>query len=93
MSDPQVVAVVGSRTEAELMVGMLRSRGLNAALSADDAGSVDLAIQQSNGVRVLVAAPDAAEARALLQAQGRPSSTLNPLQKLLVRVLRGRATG
>ncbi len=32
------VAVVASRTEAELIVGLLRSHGLSAAVSADDAG-------------------------------------------------------
>jgi hypothetical protein len=32
------VAVVSSRTEAELIAGMLRSRGVSAAVSADDAG-------------------------------------------------------
>src|SRR5438128_9055162 len=32
------VAVVASRTEAELIVGMLRSYGLRAAVAADDAG-------------------------------------------------------
>jgi len=32
------VAVVTSRTEAELIAGMLRSHGVSAAVSADDAG-------------------------------------------------------
>jgi hypothetical protein len=32
------VAVVASRTEAELIAGMLRSHGVSAAVSADDAG-------------------------------------------------------
>jgi hypothetical protein len=32
------VAVVASRTEAELIVGMLRSHSLRAAVAADDAG-------------------------------------------------------
>jgi len=32
------VAVVASRTEAELIVGMLRSHGVSPAVSADDAG-------------------------------------------------------
>ena len=32
------VAVVASRTEAELIVGMLRSHGVSATVSADDAG-------------------------------------------------------
>ena len=35
------VAVVASRAEAELIVGMLRSNGLRAAVAADDAGGQD----------------------------------------------------
>ena len=35
---PVVVFVATSRTEAELMIGFLRSCGLDAAFSADDAG-------------------------------------------------------
>jgi hypothetical protein len=34
------VAVVASRTEAELIVGMLRSHGVSAAVSADDAAAM-----------------------------------------------------
>jgi hypothetical protein len=36
------VAVVTSRTEAELIAGLLRSNGLEAAVSADDAGGQGL---------------------------------------------------
>ena len=61
------VAVVSSRTEAELIVGMLRSNGLRAAVSADDAGGQDPQLQVQ-GVRVLVAAADEASARRLLAA-------------------------
>ena len=59
------VAVVTSRTEAELIVGMLRSNGLEAAVSADDAGGQEPELQVQ-GVRVLVAAADEAPARWLL---------------------------
>ena len=59
------VAVVPSRTEAELIVGMLRSNGLTAAVSADDAGGQDPQLQMQ-GVRVLVAASDEASAHQLL---------------------------
>jgi len=59
------VAVVGSRTEAELVAGMLRSHGVRAAVSADDAGGQYPQMQQ-DGVRVLVAASDEASARQLL---------------------------
>jgi Putative prokaryotic signal transducing protein len=61
------VAVVTGRIEAELIVGMLRSNGVRAVVSADDAGGQEppLAIQ---GVRVLVTPSDAAAARELLAA-------------------------
>jgi hypothetical protein len=61
------VAVVNSRTEAELIVGMLRSHGLRAALVADDAGGQEPQLQLE-GVRVLVAVSDEASARQLLAA-------------------------
>ena len=61
------VAVVTSCTEAELIVGMLRSHGLRAAVVADDAGGQYPQLQME-GVRVLVAASDEASARRLLAA-------------------------
>jgi hypothetical protein len=61
------VAVVASRTEAELIVGMLRSHGLRAAVAADDAGGQEPQLQLQ-GVRVLVAPSDEAPARRLLAA-------------------------
>jgi hypothetical protein len=59
------VAVVASRTEAELIVGLLRSQGLRAAVAADDAGGQEPQLQ-IQGVRVLVAPSDEAAARRLL---------------------------
>jgi hypothetical protein len=61
------VAVVGSRTEAELIVGLLRSNGVRAAVSTDDAGGQEPQLQLQ-GVRVLVVPDDEAEARRLLAA-------------------------
>ena len=61
------VAVVASRTEAELIVGLLRSNGLRAVVSADDAGGQDPQLQLQ-GVRVLVAPADETAARELLAA-------------------------
>jgi predicted Fe-Mo cluster-binding NifX family protein len=61
------VAVVDSRTEAELVVGLLRSHGVSAAVSADDAGGQYPQLQ-AEGVRVLVAPSDEASARRLLGA-------------------------
>jgi hypothetical protein len=62
---PVPVTVVGSRIEAELIVGLLRSNGLRAAVSADDAGGQEPQLQLQ-GVRVLVAPSDEASARRLL---------------------------
>jgi hypothetical protein len=56
------VAVVTSRTEAELIVAMLRSHGVRAAVSADDAAG-QYPQMQIDGVQVLVAPSDEASAR------------------------------
>lgn len=61
------VAVVTSRAEAELIVGLLRSHGLTAAVSADDVGGQEPQLQLE-GVRVLVAPSDETLARRLLAA-------------------------
>jgi hypothetical protein len=61
------LTVVTSRTEAELIAGLLRSNGLRAAVSADDAGGQDPQLQLE-GVRVLVAPSDEAAARRILAA-------------------------
>ena len=59
------VANVASSAEAELIAGLLRSNGLTAAVSADDAGGEEPQLQLQ-GVRVLVAPPDQAAARRIL---------------------------
>jgi hypothetical protein len=61
------VAIAASRIEADLIVGMLRSHGLTAVLSADDAGGQEPQLQLQ-GVRVLVTPSDEADARQLLAA-------------------------
>lgn len=61
------VAVASSRIEAELLVGMLRSNGLRAVVSADDAGGLEPPLQ-IQGVRVLVPPSEEAPARRLLAA-------------------------
>jgi predicted Fe-Mo cluster-binding NifX family protein len=61
------VAVVASRTEAQLIVGMLRNNNVTAALSGDDAGGQYPALQ-TRGIKVLVAHHDEATARRLLAA-------------------------
>ena len=65
-SAPVPVAVVGSRIEADLIVGLLVSHGLRAAVVTDDAGGQEPQWQLQGGVRVLVPATDAAAARQLL---------------------------
>ena len=62
---PVSVAVVGSRAEADLIVGLLRSHGVRAAVATDDAGGQYPQLQQ-DGVSVLVAPADEAEARQVL---------------------------
>lgn len=59
------VAVVPSRIEAELVVGLLRSQGLKAGYSADDAGGQEPQLQLQ-GVHVVVASSDEAQARQIL---------------------------
>jgi hypothetical protein len=86
------VAVVGSRTEAELIVGMLRSHGIKAAVSTDDAGGWEPQLQIGSGVQVLVPAGDAGRARALIGEESEPAKPLNGLQRLLVRLLGGRSS-
>jgi len=61
------VAIAASRIEADLIVGMLRSNGVRAILSADDAGGQEPQLQLQ-GVRVLVTPSDEAAARQLLAA-------------------------
>ncbi|CAA9227580.1 MAG: hypothetical protein AVDCRST_MAG54-868 [uncultured Actinomycetospora sp.] len=63
------VAIVGSRTEAELIVGFLQNQGVRAAVAADDAGGQEPELQLQ-GVRVLVASSDETEARRHLTAVG-----------------------
>ena len=68
MNDGTVsVAVVSSRTEAELIVGLLSSEGSRAAVGADDAGGQEPPLQL-HGVNVLVSRSDAPLARRVLAA-------------------------
>jgi hypothetical protein len=64
-SAPVSVAVVSSRIEAELIVGLLRTHGVGAAVRTDDAGGQEPQ-WQLNGVHVLVPADDEHTARELL---------------------------
>jgi hypothetical protein len=62
---PVAVAVVGSRAEADLIVGLLVSHGVRAAVVTDNAGGQEPQ-WDLQGVHVLVPASDAAVARDLL---------------------------
>jgi hypothetical protein len=66
-NEPVCVTVVPSRVEAELIVGMLRSGGLRATMSEHGAGARHPELQLQ-GVQVLVARADEAEARECLAA-------------------------
>jgi hypothetical protein len=82
-----VTAIVSSRVEAELIVGMLRGHGVDAVMSADDLGGVDMALQMQ-GVRVLVSKEDEYAARQhepLVSATKAP----NAFQKWLFKLLGG----
>ncbi len=69
-----VVAQVPSTLEARLIVGMLEANGIGAAVSSDDAGGQEPQLQLTQGVRVLVASEDEAQARELIaEANGEPS--------------------
>ncbi|HEY2518941.1 MAG TPA: hypothetical protein VGJ19_02445 [Streptosporangiaceae bacterium] len=62
---PVTLTVVSSRAEADLVVALLRSGGLRAAISADDADGQDPQLRLE-GVRILVASEEEAAARQLL---------------------------
>ena len=66
-SEPVCVAVVTSRTEAELIVGMLRSGGLRAVMSARGVRERQPDLRLRN-VQVLVPRADEAAAREVLAA-------------------------
>jgi hypothetical protein len=83
---PVTLAVVSSRVEAEMMVGMLRANGVAAMVSTDDAGGTEPALS-AQGVRVLVATADTQEARRLIGDTAPPSAHLNAFQRWLVRLL------
>jgi hypothetical protein len=74
------VALVPSRAEADLIVGLLRSNGLRAVISADDAGGLEPPLQ-IQGVRVLVTPSDEAPARRLLAAADDTSPEAPPHER------------
>ncbi len=86
-----VAAIVSSRAEAELIVGMLRNHGVKAVMSADDLGGVDMALQMQ-GVRVLVSHEDETAARKLLNQRellAPAPKAPNAFQKWFIKLLGG----
>lgn len=53
MSQPVVIGIFQTRTEAEIVRGMLAAAGIDAWISADDAGGA-APLEMSGGARVLV---------------------------------------
>ena len=65
MSQAVSIGSFATRTEAEIVVGRLESEGIEAWISADDAGGA-FPFSLSGGVQVLVDESDAEEASRLL---------------------------
>ncbi|GLZ48860.1 hypothetical protein Acsp06_50450 [Actinomycetospora sp. NBRC 106375] len=74
------VMIVASRTEADLVARFLRSRGIRAAVAADDAGG-QVPQLQLQGVRVLVDPSDEEKALRHLAAAGAVTGTTRPRQE------------
>lgn len=68
MVQPGFVAVRESlhASEAQIVLSVLESEGIEAQLDEDDAGEMIPSLDESRGVRVLVASADAARARQIL---------------------------
>lgn len=64
---PVAVGFASSTVDAELMAGYLRSQGIHAVVSSDDAGGVEPALQTGSGVRVLVPHHQHTDARRMLE--------------------------
>ena len=62
-----VVARVSSVIEAEIVLGLLESNGIEATVSSDDAGGQEPQLQLTQGVRVLVAPEDEQRASQLIE--------------------------
>lgn len=91
----EVLIVVGSRIEADLIAGRLKSSGVRAHVSADDEGGMNLALQ-SGRVRILVSQLDAAKARRVLsdlKLENKPTKEPSRLQKMFWRILGGNLSG
>ena len=87
----EVLVVVGSRIEAGLIVGKLESSGVNALISADDEGGMNLALQPGR-VRILVSQKDADRARRTISefnSENKPTNEPTRFHKWLWKMLGG----
>lgn len=88
----QVLMVVGSRIEAELIVGRLKSSGVSAFISADDEGGMNLALQPGR-VRILVLQEHADKARRTISefnSENKPTNEPTRFHKWLWKMLGGK---
>ena len=87
----EVLLVVGSRIEAELIVGRLKSSGVSTLISVDDEGGMNLALQPGR-VRILVLQEDADKARRAMSefnSENKPTREPTRFQKWLWKILGG----
>lgn len=63
------VKTFNSRVEADLARGFLEANGVNAVVSTDSAGGVELGLEFMPGVRLLVKRKDASTAVELLRVE------------------------
>jgi Putative prokaryotic signal transducing protein len=63
---PVTIAECPTEAEAAITMAVLGSYGIDAVVSRDDAGGMQPGLSYISGVKVLVAAEDAAEARRVL---------------------------
>jgi len=66
-TDFVTVGMFGNRPEAEVSRARLESEGIEARVSADDAGGFEPPLGLTNGVRLVVRAPFAAMAMGILE--------------------------
>lgn len=72
MSKLEVIEIFGSRIEAELAKGYLENMGIEAIISADDAGQLYPSLGSVRGVRLLTHSGSVEEAKKLLDNKDLP---------------------
>lgn len=76
MTDEGMVVVKQETTQAnaDIVVGYLRSEGIEALAVSDDAGEMLPSLDEALGVKILVRSEDAGRARRLLEERERDNS-------------------